>query len=138
MKDIVLTFKNELRNYNHLKKQLESIHDRLDVLWYELTGVKGVDASKERGGYGTDDKKMEISGKIDRLEEEKKRIELEISYINNVLQLMPREVQSACILIYARGEKFSKVAMNTYRSVGSLQRLIDSNIEQALNRYRYR
>lgn len=141
MKDIVATYKNELRNLVSLQKQVDDLNGRIEDIWYILTGVRGIDPSRTRVSSNpsvSEEKRLEMEDQIEHLTREKERIESNISYIRQILQLMPRDIRDACILIYAKGEKYSKVAMMQYRSTGSLQRAINSSIEQALNRYRYR
>ena len=63
------TFKNEISNLKAYCRSLEEIQTELDMLWYELTGVKGVQYDKQPSSYNqslSENYRLELLDKIEQ------------------------------------------------------------------------
>lgn len=73
-KDIPDIYRDILSNYERYAMKDKMLNIRLDILYYELEGVKAVDYSKEKGTYNKDasiEKYYNISDQIAEIEKEK-------------------------------------------------------------------
>ncbi len=105
-------FKNELENYYKHLKNKDDIESEIEMILYEMTGVKGIRYDKEPSSYNPElsaEKRLEL---IERKEE--KEIELDytnasIKYIEMKLKKLPEEDRRICLKIISEGVSAEKI-----------------------------
>lgn len=131
-------FKNELKNLEYYKESLTKVSDSLSLNWYELTGVKGVQYDKQRGAFNkdiADKRKYYLLGKIEAQEQEKRRLQANVQYIEDVLSLIKdQEIREAIVNIYVHKKTFRKEAKKHYMSHVTLYNQINKQLKEALKK----
>lgn len=99
------TFKNEISNYQSYQRQIIKLEDKLDVLMYRMTGVSGVNNEKVRVSYNpqlSSERLLEMIEEKERLENEIKRLKMNIESTDKKLSVMNPVDKEMCIDVLAR------------------------------------
>lgn len=130
-------FKNELRNYNYYVAMKKNYDEKLDDLWYQLSMVKGIRYDKEGGSYDINlmnSYKFELMRKIDNLETEVERVNLQLAYLNNVLiKITDIELRQALVDVYCNKMSLRKASKKYYISHTALLKRFNKVLSEALN-----
>ena len=130
-------FKKELRTYRGLKEELIEKKEQLKIAWYDMTGVKGVDAAKIRVQYNqhiADMNRHTQSEKLEKIVKEIERLEANIWHIDEILLAMPPDARAYATDIYIKGRTFDATSGKYYLSRSAILARIDRSILKALNR----
>lgn len=135
----VETFLLELRNLNNYKSKLKELEDKLDALFYDLTGVKAVRYDLVKGMSNCQQIELNKLGKIeeyniqkDKIEKEIIRLKGNISYIESVLNKMDSNIKQACIEIYCKKKTYRALAKKQFCSINALHHRINKSILKVL------
>lgn len=130
-------FKNELANYTYYTKYMQKLEDKLDMLNYEMRGVKGIRYDKTPGTpnmKAIETRKLYLSNEIEKVEAEISRITLSIMHIENILSSMENiAIRKAIIDVYIKNETILKICSDYNLSGPGLHYQMNKCIEQALN-----
>jgi len=132
-KEQVKAFKNELRNYTYYCSRVVSLQNSIEYTYEKLGGVRGIDPSKEPT-HAMPNKNLEykLRDDIERYEAKLKRYKEKVEDINETLGRMEEAVREALIMVYVKGEHFTKVAKIYYLSPTGLQKRMNRAIEDAI------
>lgn len=122
-----------MRNYNAYLERLNKLDSKLELLYYELSGVKGVRYDKLPGSFNklrADEKKYSLMKEISEVESEITRISLQIDRVDRVLDsIKDIEIRNAIYEIYIEGKRCRDVAEDLYMSHTTLLRKINKALE---------
>ena len=107
-------FTSNLANLKRLKDSEESLKTQLDLIIYDLGGVKGVhyDSVTVHGNPSViEEKRLELIDKLNKKEHELKFTEMAIEQIEDILNSMPKTLREMLVEIYVDGKTFKKVDM---------------------------
>lgn len=135
----VETFLNELRNLNNYKNKLKELEDKLDALFYDLTGVKAVRYDLVKGMSDYQQIELIKLGKIDeynerstQINEDLDRLKKNIAYIESVLDKLDSNTRNACVSIYCFKNTYDEVARSIGYSKPGLQYIIHKTLNKLL------
>ena len=115
-------FTSNLANLKRLKDSEESLKSQLDLILYDLGGVKGVhyDSVMVKGNPSViEEKRLELYDKYNEKEKELEFTKLAIMQTEDVLNRMPKTLREMLVEIYVDGKTFKKVGMiNGYSDNG--------------------
>lgn len=131
--------KTEEMNPDKAKRLIRSIHDyeddianartELGIIWYELSGVKGVDFSKVRGTDFTEYSKVahfqEKETDIKYWEKMIETAESNLARAEGILKQLPEDIREAVTRIYIDGETYETVAREVHFSISGLYARIE-------------
>lgn len=127
-------FISEMSNYNFYKNKLNSLKEQIEDCWYEMTGVKAVRYDRQvTMSYNPElssKKRDMLSKKIDKLEKEKLRINMQLNYLDKILKQCRKKQRQAIIDIYANGLRYEDVAKKLNMSIGSIQYQIKADLKR--------
>ena len=106
-------FTSNLANLHRLKVSKENLEAELDMIIYDLGGVKGVhyDSVMVKGNPSViEEKRLELYDKYNEKEKELEFTKLAIAQIEETLNRMPKTLREMLIEVFVYGK--------TYRSVG--------------------
>lgn len=86
--------RNEIRNYRKYVSYKAQLMDRLEDLWYELTGVKAVRYDTTHVTYNkslSEERRLSLLDKVDFYRSELDRMDRQIRYIDSVLDRLTKE-----------------------------------------------
>lgn len=127
------TFRNEisnLRSYYEAKCQTE---DEIDLLWYELTGVKGVSFDRQPTSFNpslSEQTRLELLDKIEQKEKELDYLWMAIERYEKNLNRLSDEVRGYVEQLFILGETFETVGKRTGYNKGSIAYKIRSEVEK--------
>lgn len=107
-------FTSNLANLKRLKDSEESLKSQLDLILYDLGGVKGVhyDSVMVKGNPSViEEKRLELYDKYNEKEKELEFTKLAIMQTEDVLNRMPKTLREMLVEIYVDGKTFKKVGM---------------------------
>lgn len=81
-------------NYAALKKKLENNRNYIELLYYDLSGVKGLDYTKEKRSFNREaqiERYYQISDQIEQIEEQNRIIDEYIKALDQVLTMVKDE-----------------------------------------------
>ena len=108
-------FTSNLANLKRLKDSEESLKSQLDLILYDLGGVKGVhyDSVMVKGNPSViEEKRLELYDKYNEKEKELEFTKLAIMQTEDVLNRMPKTLREMLIEVFVHGK--------TYRAVGKM------------------
>lgn len=134
------TFLNELRNLNNYKHRLKELEDKLDTLFYDLTGVKAIRYDSISGMSDYNQIELKKLKKLDEynrqkelIDKESSRLKSNISYIETVLNMMEPSIKEACIKIYCHNKTYKQVASTMFISSSALYKRVENEIKKVKN-----
>ena len=127
--------KNELGNYYQNLKHIDELKEEIELILYEMTGVKGIRYDKEPTSYNPElsaEKRLDL---IDRKEE--KEIELEymtasVKYIEMKLSKLSKEDKEICLKIISEGVSAEKVRREVGYSKSGIWKRIKRELQGIL------
>ena len=134
----VKEIKKELSLYNDLNNYIFELEDKIEGLYYELGGVKGLRYDKQRGSVSKEyieSRKQELSLKIEILEQELTRVSLQVEHLDNILKAIEDDklkeaVKDVCI----DGKGLRAVANRFNCSHTTLMNMIDNELANIINK----
>ena len=123
------TFTSNLANLERYKRSEKKLVEELEVILYELSGVKGIsyDLQPVHGNPSLKAEKwLSLQDKYNAKEEELKFIRLAIRQTESTLNKMPGELQEMLTEVFCKGM--------TYKLVGELHGYSDHGLWQMLKR----
>lgn len=124
--------KNDLRSYKAWKSYQKELKGKIDSIEHELKGLKAVRYDSVKGNFNQEAYEQRRLGLIDRkdyYEGEFRRVEMNISYIDKILETLTKEEKkTADILI--KGETYEKAGERMYLSKAGVQHRVDSLIKK--------
>lgn len=129
-------FIKELRCYRGYISKAKALKQDIDILWYDLTGVKAVRYDKApSGSYNpnlSEARRIHLGEKIERKMKELARVNSNIEYIESVLAKLPPNISKACIDIYCDDKGYKETSKNEYISDAGLFKQIDKALAEVL------
>lgn len=125
-------FNNELRNYRSYQREVSNIREQIDVLMYQLRGVKGIRYDKEMGSWNPgalERYRLDLLDKIEEKEQELDFTMLAIQTFERKLNRLPKNVKKICLQI-ADGKTYEQIANDIGYSVGGLWLMIKREVEK--------
>lgn len=107
-------FTSNLANLKRLKESEESLKTQLDLIIYDLGGVKGVhyDSVMVHGNPSViEEKRLELIDKYNEKEKELEFTKLAIMQTEETLNRMPKTLREMLVEIYVDGKTFKNVGM---------------------------
>lgn len=98
--------RNEIRNYRKYVSYKAQLMDRLEDLWYELTGVKAVRYDTTHVTYNksiSEARRLSLLDKVDFYRSELDRMDRQIRYIDSVLDKMTKEENEVVTFVLIEG-----------------------------------
>ena len=126
-------FKNELRNLYAYERDLFRVKDEIDNLTYIMTGVRGISYSKIPASSNpeiTAEKRLELIEQMEELENEKKRLQLNISHIYSTLSKLNDQDMEIVVQIIAKKHNAEIVANENGYSKSGIWARIKREIEK--------
>lgn len=123
-----------LKNLNNNKKELQELKDELELKWYRLSGVSGVDSSKisieHPDRFRIELNKHDQREEIEKLSNKIKALEIIIKETERKLNLLSEDKKSIYIDIYIKRKSFYKVSTKNNMSIGQLQYLLKESYKK--------
>jgi DNA-directed RNA polymerase specialized sigma24 family protein len=132
----VLAFKNELKNYRFYQERIEALNDLIDICYYNLTGVKGVQSDKIPSSTNpelAEDARYRVYDEIDRHKRNKAITQAKLDEINEILDQLEEPIKKALIAIYADGESYEKISQEMYLSKSALFEKLETKLKDAID-----
>ncbi|MBR0456513.1 MAG: hypothetical protein IJJ01_07560 [Firmicutes bacterium] len=131
----VEAFKDLLKHYYDYQMSILQIKEELDVLLYEMTGVKGISYDKIPSSFNpeiSEDRKLDF---IERLNE--KEAELDFTYaaiklIEMKLSKMTEEEKTLCVEILNRKITYEEAGRNNKYSTSRMWKIVKENLKKVL------
>ena len=128
-------FKNELKNYYKHLQNVDQLKSDIEMIIYEMSGVKGIRYDKEPSAYNPElanERRLEM---IDRIAE--KEIELDytiaaIKYIEMRLKKLSDEDRQICLKVISDGISAEKVGREIGYSRPGIWKRIKRELEKIL------
>lgn len=126
-------FKNELKNLKAYYKSKKEIETELEVLWYDLTGVKGVRFDIEHVSYNpslAEQMKLEM---LDKIEEKNKELDYTILAIDRYesnLKALPSEIREWVKQILIEGKTYREMGKKVGYSANGIYQRIKREVER--------
>lgn len=133
----VEAFKKELNCYKYYLQRLKELDEKIEVNFYEETGVKGISYDKIPSHPSEEaiaHHRLTLIEKGDKLAEERERIYKQIKHIENVVNQLPKVLRNACINIYVYGKTYNQVVNSgdVYWTDAGLFKAIERELEKIL------
>jgi DNA-directed RNA polymerase specialized sigma subunit len=127
------TFKNEISNYQAYMRSADEIKTELDLLWYELTGVKGIQYNKQPSSYNQELSESYRLELLDRIENKEKELDFTIMAIERYeseLGRLPSDIRELVEQIFINGKTFAEVGKKVGYSDNGLHYKIKKEVEK--------
>ena len=138
--DGVEAFKNELRNLKYYRYRLDKEKEKLELIFYKLTGFKGIDPSKQRLAFNKgaieQERLEQIENYNDQLEIVKYH-EQQIISIENMLNEMNPKVSEICIEVYCNKKTYKQLEKELFADDATLLKRVNKEILAAINKHAY-
>lgn len=126
--------KEEIRSYRQYKAYRKRLNDRLDTLWYELTGVKGIRYDKAHFNADpsvTEERRLVLLDKVTLIETELARVESQIDHIDRLLSAMPKEDRKLVTYTLIDGNTYRQAEDVFYITYSAIARKVDRILDNA-------
>lgn len=128
--------KSEIRNYRKYIKYKAELCDAIDSIWYELTGVKGIRYDKEPSSFNkslTEQRRLALLDKKDWYEAELNRVDMQIRYIDTVLDRIEKEDQELINYVLIEGHTEQEAGDKWYLTNSAVSKRISKILEKVSN-----
>lgn len=128
--------KAEIRSYRKYCRYKVDLLDRLDELWYELTGVKGIRYDKEPTSFNptiTEERRHSLMDKIDYYQSELDRVDRQIRHIDKILDSMDPEDLKIINYFLIEGHQLEEAERKFYLTASGMSRRIDAILLRVMN-----
>lgn len=135
MKENVQAFKNELRNYNFYRKEKKKIKEKINLEYYNLANVKGVNPQKQPGTTNEEylhEKRNEVYERIAELKEKEKEYSVKIKAIDMVLKKIPEKNRKIIVELFIEKKDANKICEKNFVSKSTLYYRVDVWLEKYL------
>lgn len=126
-------FKNEISNLKAYYKSMNELEAETERLFYELTGVKGIQYDKQPSSYNqemSESYRLELIDRLEQIEKEKDFTRLLIERFEKQLDRLPSDVRALVVLLFVTGKTFREVGEMTGYSDNGLHYRIKKEIEK--------
>ena len=126
--------KEEIRSYRQYKNYRKILNGRLDALWYELTGVKGIRYDKAHFNADpavSEERRLTLLDKVEDLENELKRVESQIEHIDKLLAGMEKDDRELITYTLIKGNTYRSAENKFYITYSAISKKIDRILEKA-------
>lgn len=123
------TFVTNLSNLERYKKERRVLEEKIDLILYTMTGVKGINYSKVPTSYNpslSESQRLELIERYNEKLKEHKFIVLAIDNIESTLKKMPQDLQLMLIDVF--------IYKKTYKAVGIKYGYSDAGLWAMLKR----
>lgn len=132
-KDSVRAFKNELRNYEIYRREVEKFENEIEELYDRLGGVRGIDPSKEPlHAMPNKDLEYQLRDRISVLEAKINVRKAKLNQTDEILSRMETTLKQALFEVYAKGKTVDALAIRLEVSPSGLVKRFNKAIERAL------
>ena len=128
----ITAFKNELRNYRFYQNKVKELKEEIDLIYYNLTGVKGVSFDRQPSGTSIElknDKLYNQYHKLDNIDKKIKLYESRIESIEQTLNMLDEEVRSIVIGIYADNKTYRELSQTIHLSKSAIHYEINKHLK---------
>ena len=128
--------KKELSMYRILNDDINDIEEKIDRLYYDLGGVKGLRYDIQKGNGAIDNKKWyKLAPKIERLEQELTRLTLQVEHIELILNaIKDQKLKEAIVDVCVDAKGLRAVANRFNCSHTTLRNMIDNELANIINK----
>ena len=129
------SFKNELENYYKHLKNIDRIQEEIDLILYEMEGVKAVRYDKQPSSYNASLNArimLEMSEKLEEKEIELNYAKASVKYIEMMLKKMPEEDRAICLKVISEGVSAEQIARQKGYSRGGMWKRIKREVTKIL------
>ena len=128
----VEAFKNRIRNYNFHIEQIEQINEEMNVVFYDLTGVKG--ASYDYHAPCTNqaiknEHRTDLLEKLEELKEKKKAHQEELDKLNAMLNQLNKTDRELVKKKLINNFTYDELSNQSYMARTAIQYRIDKAIK---------
>lgn len=126
-------FKKLLQIYPFCKKESRRLKEELDLQWYDLENVKGVDPSKQPG---SSNRKFMEQVRLDRLDEIEEMVqdqelyEMIVKFVDRKLDNLEDETRNNVVDLYVKGKTYITVSAENFVSDSGLFRRIENELNK--------
>lgn len=127
------TFKNETSNLKAYYKSIRELEEERERLFYELTGVKGIQYDKQPSSYNqemSESYRLELIEKIEQTEKEIAYTMQTIERYEKRISRLPSDIREIVDLLFIHGKTFKEVGEMTGYSDNGLHYRIKKEIEK--------
>lgn len=127
--------KYEIKNYTSYVRYKARLLNKLDELWYELSGVKGVRYDKAPATFNpslTEEKKHALMERIDLCQGELSRVNIQIDYIDTVLDRLNKEDLEMVKYVLVEGHTLDEAGEKWYLTGSAISKRIDAILRKAV------
>lgn len=127
------TFKNEISNIKAYTKSISDIKTELELLWYELTGVKGIQYNKQPSSYNPELNESYRLELLDRIESKEKELDftyLAIERYRANLDRLPSDIRWIVEQIFIDNKTFAEIGKTVGYSDRGLHYKVKKEIEK--------
>ena len=135
MRENVQAFKNELRNYNYYRKEKNKIKEKINLEYYNLSNLKGVNPNKQPGTTNQEylhERRNEVYERITELKEKEKEYAIKIKAIEKILNKIPEKNRKIITELFIEKKDANKICEKYYISKSTLYYRVDTWIGKFL------
>lgn len=128
----VEAFKNRIRNYNFHIEQIEQINEEINVVFYDLTGVKGVSYDYHAPCTNQaikNEHKTDLLEKLEELKEKKKAHQEELDKLNAMLNQLNNTDRELVKKKLINNFTYDELSNQSYMARTTIQYRIDKAIK---------
>lgn len=128
--------RNELKNYTKYLRYKVQLEDQIENLWYELGGVKGVRYDKLPSipnPSAISKKKLALIDKLDHYQSELTRVNLQIRYLDAVLDRLPVEDSKLVRYVLIEGHTLIEAGEQLSLTNTAVSKRIDTALKKAVD-----
>ena len=127
------TFKNEISNLKAYTRAARELECEIDALWYELSGVKGIQFDKLPISYNPELNESYRLDLIDEIETKQKELDftlLAIERYKDELERLPDDIKDVVVQIFINGHTFAEIGQKVGFSDRGLHYRVKREIEK--------
>lgn len=126
--------KNEIRNYTKYIKYKIALQDKIEDLWYELSGVKGVRYDKLPSlPNPSNERQLALMDKIDYYQSELHRVDAQIRFIDSILDRMDKEESELIRYVLIDGHTLIEAGEKYFVTNTAISKRIDTILRKVFN-----
>lgn len=126
--------KNEIRNYTDYIKYKITLEEKIENLWYELSGVKGVRYDKlPTLPNPSNERQLALMDKLDYYQSELHRVDTQIRFIDSILDRMDKEEYELIRFVLIDGHTLIEAGEKYFVTNTAISKRIDTILRKVLN-----
>ena len=125
--------KAEIRSYNQYIKYRKRLNDKLDEVWYELTGVKGIRYDKAHfspNSAVSDERRLMLLDMVEWYNNEVDRVTKQIEYAERILGDLPEDDRKLIEYTLIQGHSYRQAENKFFLSRSGICKKIDKILEK--------